>query len=159
MVLPSGKYLSNPSIVPAPCNRIRRPNRNSATCLHKQGLIVELNPVMKPLIEHQRCIFAFVKGGTLMRLRGSSCGDTARSISNLSVKLPSSAHVLTCSFGSPGLPPAHLWPKSVVQVITSSTEFRVNRRLWLSAFRVMQFPSSFRFHHRLQTGKRNFDML
>lgn len=34
--------------------------------LHKQGLIVELNPVMKPLIEHSEWLFAFVKGGTLM---------------------------------------------------------------------------------------------
>lgn len=33
--------------------------------LHAQGLIVELNPVMKPIIETSEWLFAFVKGATL----------------------------------------------------------------------------------------------
>ncbi len=34
--------------------------------LHAQGLIVELNPVMKPVIEHSEWSFALVKGATLL---------------------------------------------------------------------------------------------
>lgn len=34
--------------------------------LHSQGLIIELNPLMKPLIEHSEWSFAFVKGLTLL---------------------------------------------------------------------------------------------
>lgn len=33
--------------------------------LHAQGLIVELNPVMRPIIETSEWLFAFVKGATL----------------------------------------------------------------------------------------------
>src|SRR5690349_12595392 len=33
--------------------------------LHAQGRIVELNPVMRPLIEQSEWLFAFVKGLTL----------------------------------------------------------------------------------------------
>lgn len=34
--------------------------------LHAQGKIIELNPVMRPLIEHSEWLFAIVKGGTLV---------------------------------------------------------------------------------------------
>ena len=34
--------------------------------LHAQGLIVELNPVMRPIIEQSEWLFAFVKGATLV---------------------------------------------------------------------------------------------
>jgi hypothetical protein len=34
--------------------------------LHHQGLIVELNPLMRPLIETSEALFAAVKGGTLV---------------------------------------------------------------------------------------------
>jgi hypothetical protein len=34
--------------------------------LHRQGLIVELNPLMRPLIERSEWLFAAVKGGTLV---------------------------------------------------------------------------------------------
>ncbi|MCG9896274.1 MAG: DUF5658 family protein [Fimbriimonadaceae bacterium] len=34
--------------------------------LHAKGLITELNPLMKPLIEHSEWTFAFVKGLTLV---------------------------------------------------------------------------------------------
>lgn len=34
--------------------------------LHAQGLIVELNPVMRPVIEQGEWLFALVKGGTLI---------------------------------------------------------------------------------------------
>lgn len=34
--------------------------------LHSRGLIVELNPVMKPLIERSEWLFAAVKGMTLV---------------------------------------------------------------------------------------------
>lgn len=34
--------------------------------LHAQGLIVELNPLMKPIIEHSEWLFALVKGLTLV---------------------------------------------------------------------------------------------
>ena len=33
--------------------------------LHSQGLIIELNPLMRPLIERSEWLFAFVKFGTL----------------------------------------------------------------------------------------------
>lgn len=33
--------------------------------LHRMGLIVELNPLMKPIIEESEWLFAFVKGATL----------------------------------------------------------------------------------------------
>ena len=34
--------------------------------LHAQGRIVELNPIMRPLIERSEWLFAFVKGATLV---------------------------------------------------------------------------------------------
>jgi hypothetical protein len=34
--------------------------------LHAQGLIVELNPIMRPIIEHGEWTFALVKGATLL---------------------------------------------------------------------------------------------
>ena len=34
--------------------------------LHSRGLISELNPVMKPLLQHSEWLFALVKGGTLV---------------------------------------------------------------------------------------------
>lgn len=34
--------------------------------LHANGLISELNPVMRPLIEHSEWTFGVVKGGTLL---------------------------------------------------------------------------------------------
>ena len=34
--------------------------------MHSKGLITELNPVMKPLIEQSEWLFALVKGGTLV---------------------------------------------------------------------------------------------
>lgn len=34
--------------------------------LHEMGLITELNPLMKPLIEHSEWTFAFVKAATLV---------------------------------------------------------------------------------------------
>jgi hypothetical protein len=34
--------------------------------LHRYGLIVELNPLMRPLIERSEWLFAVVKGGTLV---------------------------------------------------------------------------------------------
>lgn len=34
--------------------------------LHHQGLIVELNPLMRPLIETSEALFAAVKGATLV---------------------------------------------------------------------------------------------
>lgn len=34
--------------------------------LHAQGRIVELNPLMRPLIEQSEWLFAFVKGSTLV---------------------------------------------------------------------------------------------
>ncbi len=34
--------------------------------LHAQGLIVELNPIMRPVIEHGEWTFALVKGLTLL---------------------------------------------------------------------------------------------
>lgn len=34
--------------------------------LHAHGLIVELNPLMRPLIEHSEVLFSFVKGLTLV---------------------------------------------------------------------------------------------
>lgn len=34
--------------------------------LHYQGMIVELNPIMRVLIERSEWLFAFVKGGTLV---------------------------------------------------------------------------------------------
>lgn len=34
--------------------------------LHSQGLIVELNPIMRPLIERNEWLFAAVKGATLL---------------------------------------------------------------------------------------------
>ena len=34
--------------------------------LHANGLIVELNPLMKPVIETSEWLFAFVKGSTLV---------------------------------------------------------------------------------------------
>lgn len=33
--------------------------------LHSRGLITELNPLMKPIIEQSEWLFAFVKGGSL----------------------------------------------------------------------------------------------
>lgn len=38
----------------------------STAVLHQKGLIVELNPLMKPLIEQSEWLFAFVKGMTLV---------------------------------------------------------------------------------------------
>lgn len=38
----------------------------STAILHAHGKIEELNPVMKPLIEHSEWAFAFVKGLTLV---------------------------------------------------------------------------------------------
>jgi hypothetical protein len=37
----------------------------STAVMHKQGLIVELNPLMKPLITQSEWLFAFVKGLTI----------------------------------------------------------------------------------------------
>ncbi|MBX7134747.1 MAG: DUF5658 family protein [Fimbriimonadaceae bacterium] len=34
--------------------------------LHAQGRIIELNPVMRPIIERSEWLFAVVKGGTLL---------------------------------------------------------------------------------------------
>ena len=34
--------------------------------LHAQGLIVELNPIMRPVIESSEWLFALVKGSTLL---------------------------------------------------------------------------------------------
>ena len=34
--------------------------------LHANGLIVEMNPVMRPFIERSEWLFAFVKGATLV---------------------------------------------------------------------------------------------
>jgi hypothetical protein len=34
--------------------------------LHQRGLIVELNPAMRPFIERSEWLFAFVKAGTLV---------------------------------------------------------------------------------------------
>lgn len=34
--------------------------------LHQQGQIVELNPIMRPVIETSEWLFAFVKGATLV---------------------------------------------------------------------------------------------
>lgn len=34
--------------------------------LHAQGKIIELNPIMKPIIEHGEWLFALVKGSTLV---------------------------------------------------------------------------------------------
>jgi len=34
--------------------------------LHAHGMIVELNPIMRPFIEHSEWTFAFVKGMTLV---------------------------------------------------------------------------------------------
>lgn len=38
----------------------------STALLHSRGVITELNPVMRPLIEHGEWLFALVKGGTLV---------------------------------------------------------------------------------------------
>jgi hypothetical protein len=38
----------------------------STAVLHAKGLIVELNPVMRPIIEHSEWLFAIVKGATLV---------------------------------------------------------------------------------------------
>jgi hypothetical protein len=34
--------------------------------LHAQGKIVELNPIMRPIIDHSEWLFALVKGSTLV---------------------------------------------------------------------------------------------
>ncbi len=34
--------------------------------MHQRGLIVELNPLMRPLIERSEALFAAVKGATLL---------------------------------------------------------------------------------------------
>lgn len=34
--------------------------------LHANGLIIELNPLMRPLIERSEWLFALVKGGTML---------------------------------------------------------------------------------------------
>ncbi len=34
--------------------------------LHARGLIVELNPIMRPVIEHSEWLFALIKGSTLL---------------------------------------------------------------------------------------------
>jgi hypothetical protein len=34
--------------------------------LHAEGMIVELNPIMRPIIEHGEWLFALVKGMTLL---------------------------------------------------------------------------------------------
>ncbi|MCW5935787.1 MAG: hypothetical protein KIT11_00580 [Fimbriimonadaceae bacterium] len=39
--------------------------------LHSAGLIVELNPVMRPFIEQSELLFAFVKGTTLVAAWGA----------------------------------------------------------------------------------------
>ena len=38
----------------------------TTTMLHARGLIVELNPIMRPVIEHSEWAFALVKGVTLL---------------------------------------------------------------------------------------------
>ncbi len=38
----------------------------STALLHANGLIIELNPIMRPLIETSEWLFAFVKGMTLV---------------------------------------------------------------------------------------------
>ncbi len=38
----------------------------STAWLHANGLIVELNPIMRPIIEHSEWLFAIVKGLTLV---------------------------------------------------------------------------------------------
>jgi len=38
----------------------------STAVMHQQGMIVELNPLMRVLIERSEWLFAFVKGGTLV---------------------------------------------------------------------------------------------
>lgn len=38
----------------------------STAVLHSRGLITEMNPVMKPIIETSEWLFAFVKGATLL---------------------------------------------------------------------------------------------
>ncbi|MFN3682650.1 MAG: DUF5658 family protein [Fimbriimonadaceae bacterium] len=38
----------------------------STAWLHQRGLIVELNPLMRPLIERSEALFALVKGMTLL---------------------------------------------------------------------------------------------
>lgn len=37
----------------------------STAVMHRMGLIRELNPIMKPIIEESEWLFALVKGGTL----------------------------------------------------------------------------------------------
>ena len=38
----------------------------STAVLHAQGKIVELNPIMRPIIEHSEWLFAFVKGMSIL---------------------------------------------------------------------------------------------